>query len=135
MLIPRKSGRMAALAVASALAACNTPAGPDLGPCDPFVKQLGCVDLVNAHGGYIEINGVTVPPQNILPDGGIVGPPGHSGGIVTNTSAGSTNTFTARVSGADAGMVTCTVGAYSWADVNPSVVLQPANYGLTCGVW
>ena len=134
MLIPWKSGRMAALAIALALAACGSASGTGSGPCDPNVKQVGCVDLVNAHGGYIEINGVTVPPQNTLPDGGLVAP-GHSGTIVTNTSAGSTNTFTARVSGADAGTVTCTVTSTSWADVNPSVVLQPANFGLTCGIW
>lgn len=134
MLIPRKSGRLAALAVASALAACGSPAGTGNGPCDPNVRQVGCVDLVNAHGGQVEINGVTVPPTNILADGGLV-TPGHAGTFVTNTSAGSTNTFTSRVSGADAGTVTCTVSSTSWADVNPSVVLQPANFGLTCGIW
>lgn len=129
MLIPWKSGLLAALAVASALAACGSASGTGNGDCDPNVRQLGCVDLVNAHGGTVEINGVTVPATN----GG--GGPGHAGTMVPNTSAGSTNTFTARVSGADAGTVTCTVSSTSWADVNPSVVLQPANFGLTCGIW
>jgi hypothetical protein len=133
MLIPWKSGRLAALPVALALAACGSASGTDGGNCDPNVRQVGCVDLVNAHGGTVEINGVPVPAQNTLPDGGVVAP-GHSGVMVPNTSVGSTNTFYARVSGADAGTVTCPVSASSWADVNPSVVLQQANIGLTCGI-
>ena len=133
MLIPWKSGRLAALAVASALAACGSASGTGNGPCDPNVRQVGCVDLVNAHGGTVEINGVTVPAQNILPNGGTVAP-GHSGTIVPNTAVGATNFFWARVSGADAGTVTCPVDSSSWADVNPSVVLQPANFGLSCGI-
>jgi hypothetical protein len=135
MLIPWTSGRLAALAVASALAACGD-SGPGGGPpaCDYNVKQVGCVDLINAHGGFVEISGITVPPTNTLSDGGVVAP-GHAAMMVTNTSVGATNTFTARVSGADAGSATCTVTSTSWADVNPSVVLQPANFGLTCGIW
>jgi hypothetical protein len=133
MLIPWKSGRLAALAVASALAECGSASGTGNGPCDPNVRQVGCVDLVNAHGGQVEINGVIVPPQNTLPDGSLVAP-GHAGTIVPNTSVGSTNYFWARVSGADAGTVTCPVSSSSWADVNPSVVLQQANFGLTCGI-
>jgi hypothetical protein len=60
---------------------------------------------------------------------------GHAGAIVPTTSVGATNNVWARVSGADAGTVTCEVTATSWADVNPSVVLQQANLGLTCGIW
>jgi hypothetical protein len=134
MLIVRNSGCLTALAVALALAACGSSSGTGTGPCDYNVKQTGCVDLVNAHGGYIEISGVTVPPTSPLSDGGLVAP-GHAAMMVTNTSVGATNTFTARVSGADAGSVTCTVSSSSWADVNPSVILQPANFGLTCGIW
>ena len=134
MLIPRKTGRMAALAIALALAGCDSSSDTGTGPCDPNVGQRGCVDLVNAHGGLIEISGVTVPPTHTLPDGGAAAP-GHAATMVTNTSVGATHTFTARVSGLDAGSVTCTVSSSTWADVNPEVILQQANFGLSCGIW
>ena len=133
MLIPWKSGRLAALVVASTLAACGSGSGPGYGDCDYSKSQKGCVDLVNAHGGYVEISGVTVPPTSPGSGGGLA--LGHAGVMVTNTSVGDTNTFTARVSGADAGLVTCTVTSSSWIDVNPSVILQQGNIGLTCGIW
>ncbi len=137
MLIPWKSGRLAALVVASALAACGSGSGPGYGDCDPNVGKVGCVELVNAHGGYVEMSGVVVPPSSPGINGGLA--LGHAGVMVPNTAVGDKNTFTARISGADAGTVTCTVTASSWADVkvdvNPSVVLQPANIGLTCGIW
>jgi hypothetical protein len=91
------------------------------------------VDLLNFFGGYIEISGVTVPPPSRVDGGGLQ--PGISTMIAPNTAVGATNTFTARVSGADAGTVTCTVSSSTWADVNPEVVLQQGSYGLTCGLW
>jgi hypothetical protein len=130
MLIPWKPGLLAALAVTSALAACGSSAG---GACSFGKGGVGCVDLLNFSSGYAEINGVQVPPPSAASGGGTQ--PGTSTLIAPNTAPGSRNTFTARVSGADAGTVTCEVTATSWADVNPSVVLQQANLGLTCGIW
>jgi hypothetical protein len=131
MLIPWKSGRLAALAVASALAACGSNSGG--GACSFGKGGVGCVDLLNFSSGYAEINGVQVPPPSVASGGGTQ--PGTSTLIAPNTAVGSKNTFAARVSGADAGTATCEVTATSWADVNPRVVLQQANYGLTCSTW